>query len=516
MTENGWPPDTNKVVAISLNDCELVTVPGTGRNLKLWFQKGIPAIILPAILADLNQYVESANNTRGYTDEGSWTNGNSVKSSNHNGASAFDYNWDDHPMGVALAGWHGSDIIAGEEEPEIRRILSFYTWNGVQMVWWANDWQTPKDSMHFQMGYGTYENQLNCWDFINNRIRADGFSTYRRGGTARGGHQAEPEHPQVDLIKLVADAMGNVPGVDYTALTPYVRDCLHKSDCTSNNRIAMWFAQIGHESVGLKYMKEIWGPTAAQLTYQGRMGNNNPGDGERYMGRGPIQITGKDNYRSLSQWAFSHGYAPTATYFVDNPAALEQYQYAFLGAVWYWTVARSDINSLCDAGDVVTVTHRINGGDTGLEDRENRWNHCRQLDLTPLIGEDDEMSAEDSKLLRELHDRIIGIPWFDGQWPSLAWTRDSDDEKAGDTVQVMRLALSVSWDQSVAQFAKDGVPQFVKKIERLARGDGPEGDNPDAVEWAQKILEQVPADARTDYKPPPAKKTAAKKKPVKS
>lgn len=262
MTENGWPPDTNKVVAISLNDCELVTIPGTNGQLKLWFQKGIPAIILPAMMADINEYVESANNARGYTDEGSWTNGNSVKSSNHNGATAFDYNWEDHPMGPQVpdpaAGWQWSEIIGGPEEPELRRILGFYTYKGIQMVWWANDWNSPHDSMHFQMGYNTYENQLICWEFINKFIRADGFSTYRRGGVPRGGGPAAPPlTPAVDLVNLVADAFGRVSGVDYATLTPYVMDCLKKSNCNNNNRIAMWFAQIGHESVGLKYMKEL-------------------------------------------------------------------------------------------------------------------------------------------------------------------------------------------------------------------------------------------------------------------
>src|SRR5215212_4908246 len=482
VTENGWPPDTNRVVAIGLNDCELVTINGTGGKLRLWFQKGLPAIILPAIMADLNEFVESLNNARGYTDEGSWTNGNSVKSSNHNGATAFDYNWDDHPMGEALAGWHGSDIIHGEQEPEIRKILAFYTFEGLQMVFWANDWRSPKDSMHFQMGYGTYQDQLKCWRFVNARIRADGYSTYRRGGTPRGGGPVvEPEKPGVNLVALLADSMGNVPGVDYARLLPFVQDAYRKCECDNNNRIAMWDSQVGHESVGLKYMKEIWGPTAQQLTYQGRMGNTNPGDGEHYMGRGPIQLTGKDNYRRMSLWAFNHGYAPTPTYFVDNPSHLERYEYAFLGVVWYWTVAQPDCNRLSDAGDIERVSKLINmpafvdradKRATGIEDRTRRWNLLRGKDLTPLIkqGSEDFLMALSHEDQVRIRDKILG----GGEMPELWQSRSfyaRDAAGVDDTVGMLLWTDGNAFTTAVVLAALIGVEEFVADVKRVASGD---------------------------------------------
>src|SRR5699024_9008816 len=141
-----------------------------------------------------------------------------------------------------------------------------------------------------------------------------------------------------------------------------------QADCTNVNRAAMWCAQLGHESVGLRYMREI----ASGAAYEGRrdLGNVYPGDGVRYAGRGPIQITGRNNYGTLSAWAHSKGYVQSRTYFVDNPAELEKPRYGFLGAVWYWTVARPQINSLADARNLEAVTRAINGGLNGFADRQ--------------------------------------------------------------------------------------------------------------------------------------------------
>ena len=169
-------------------------VPGTDGKLVIPLQRGIPATIMRAFAADIHQFVESLNNSRGYSDEGGWTPTNSVPTSNHLGGTAMDLNWDDHPMGVALAGWGGSDIIDGPEEPEVRRILAFYE----NTIFWANDWDSPKDSMHFQMGYGTAtsEGRAKCQDFIKRKIRPDGFSRYRREGELPAPPTFTPEFKQ--------------------------------------------------------------------------------------------------------------------------------------------------------------------------------------------------------------------------------------------------------------------------------------------------------------------------------
>ncbi len=157
-----------------------------------------------------------------------------------------------------------------------------------------------------------------------------------------------------------------------------------QAQCTTVNRMAMWCAQIGHESVGLRYMEEI----ASGAAYEGRrdLGNTQPGDGRRFKGRGPIQLTGRHNYGKFGQWAHSVGLIGDPAHFQRNPTEVATSRWGFLAAAWYWTVARPKLNAQADAGDIVGATKSINGGTNGLADRTNRWNRCRGMGLALLSG----------------------------------------------------------------------------------------------------------------------------------
>lgn len=176
---------------------------------------------------------------------------------------------------------------------------------------------------------------------------------------------------------LLSEAMWSSVSIDrYGQLSPAVAECLVECDCTTTNRVSMWCAQTGHESLGLYYMEEI----ADGSDYEGRedLGNIYPGDGCKFKGRGPIMVTGRDNYTRCSEWAYSEGLVPSPTFFVDFPEEMASDIYGFMGTTWYWTTQRP-MNDAADAGDIELATYYVNGGYHNLEDREARWNYCLDM-----------------------------------------------------------------------------------------------------------------------------------------
>lgn len=173
--------------------------------------------------------------------------------------------------------------------------------------------------------------------------------------------------------RTLSEAMGGtLPMARYQELLPGYLNAARAAGITNVNRAAMWASQLGHESVGLRFMEEI----ADGSAYNGRqdLGNTQPGDGPRFKGRGPIQLTGRNNYRAFTRWARDTG--KSAIDFEAEPHRLSEPHWGFLAASYYWTVARPDINALADRRDLETVTRRINGGTNGLADRRARYDHA--------------------------------------------------------------------------------------------------------------------------------------------
>jgi putative chitinase len=126
-------------------------------------------------------------------------------------------------------------------------------------------------------------------------------------------------------------------------------------------RLANFIGQAAHESGGFHDLKEIWGPTPAQRRYEGRtdLGNNQPGDGKRFMGRGIFQITGRANYADMAM--------RTGLHLIEQPELIEVPDTAVLTACIYWKTRR--LSLLADAGREDEITHRINGGTNGIAER---------------------------------------------------------------------------------------------------------------------------------------------------
>jgi putative chitinase len=123
-------------------------------------------------------------------------------------------------------------------------------------------------------------------------------------------------------------------------------------------RIAAFIALIGHESGQLRYVREIWGPTAQQAGYEGRADPSNTveGDGAKYRGRGLIQITGGASYSACGE--------ALGRDLLSEPELLELPQHAAMSAALFWST--KGLNTLVDQGYFVKITRRINGRLTGL------------------------------------------------------------------------------------------------------------------------------------------------------
>ncbi|MEX5510226.1 glycoside hydrolase family 19 protein [Pseudomonas paralactis] len=142
-------------------------------------------------------------------------------------------------------------------------------------------------------------------------------------------------------------------------------------------RAAAFLAQIGHESGELHYVREL-GSDQYLTKYDtgslaARLGNTPEadGDGQKYRGRGLIQITGRRNYLACSQALFGDDRL------LLQPQLLEQPQWACESAAWFWQ--SNGLNELADKGQFTTITRRINGGLNGLDDRLQLWARAKAV-----------------------------------------------------------------------------------------------------------------------------------------
>jgi len=171
-------------------------------------------------------------------------------------------------------------------------------------------------------------------------------------------------------------------------------------DINTPKRIAAFVAQCAHESGNFMVLKENlnykpatlrrifpkYFPTdeiaeeycrkpnkqeaIANRVYANRMGNSSEFDTadppSKWIGRGILQLTGRANYQ-----AFADSVEMDIN---DVPAYLATFEGAAQSACWFWETNK--LNQWADAGDILTLTKRINGGTIGLNDRIKHYNHA--------------------------------------------------------------------------------------------------------------------------------------------
>ncbi|ROL94142.1 lysozyme [Pseudomonas chlororaphis] len=174
------------------------------------------------------------------------------------------------------------------------------------------------------------------------------------------------------LLQILPNA-GARAGVFVSALNA----AMSRRQISTPKRIAAFLAQIGHESGQLQYVRELGSSQYLSKYDTGKLAEklgNTPaadGDGQKYRGRGLIQITGHNNYRQCSLALFDD------ERLLRTPELLEQPQWAAESAAWFWQ--QNGLNELADRDQFNSITRRINGGLNGLEDRLQIWARAREV-----------------------------------------------------------------------------------------------------------------------------------------
>jgi len=195
----------------------------------------------------------------------------------------------------------------------------------------------------------------------------------------------------------------NITSEQFSLLFPNNKEALAWTDALNSilpqynintiHCVAGFLAQCGHESNGFTVLSENLNYGAAGLktvfgkyfkttdplqyerkpekianhVYCNRMGNGDEasGDGWKYRGRGPIQITGKNNYTSFS--------TDMGIDVMTSPDMVStNKRVALLSAIWFWN--KNDLNTIADNNDIKGMTQRINGGVNGLAERTKLYN----------------------------------------------------------------------------------------------------------------------------------------------
>ncbi|HVG31265.1 MAG TPA: glycoside hydrolase family 19 protein [Pyrinomonadaceae bacterium] len=176
--------------------------------------------------------------------------------------------------------------------------------------------------------------------------------------------------------QTLRDIMPNLPAAKRDLYLPFINEAMREFEISTYLRAAAFLAQLAHESAELRYFQEL----ASGAAYEGRvdLGNTQPGDGRKYKGHGPIQITGRANHKACGE--------ALGLDLINNPTLITLPENAFRSAGWFWDTRH--LNPLADQRKFKEITLRINGGYNGLADRQKYYDRALRS-----IPEDLDMSG---------------------------------------------------------------------------------------------------------------------------
>ncbi|MBI4854903.1 MAG: LysM peptidoglycan-binding domain-containing protein [Acidobacteria bacterium] len=166
----------------------------------------------------------------------------------------------------------------------------------------------------------------------------------------------------VEQLRAIMPSLSQAKAQTYL---PYLNSAMAEFKINTPERQSAFLAQLAQESGELKYFQEI----ASGAAYEGRrdLGNTQPGDGMRFKGRGPIQLTGRANYRNVG--------AALGVDLERNPTRAADLDVAFRVAGQYWQ--SRNLNSFADSRNFDAITLRINGGYNGKSVRDMYYRRAK-------------------------------------------------------------------------------------------------------------------------------------------
>lgn len=494
-SENGWEP-----ARLGRDRLDTSNVPGT--NVQVPLMSGDVSRLMKAFAADYHTFIEPLYQH----DIGGWTPTNAVATSNHLNGTAMDLRWQSHPFKVR-------GTFTPQQLSKIRELQRFYTIDGLLLIFWGGDWKSPIDEMHWQMGYNTYQNRHLVARFVREKIRPDGFSTYRFGGGE------SPSAPR----KLVEPAEGGTFWCDVSQWqeVPVDNTYQHKVfsfRTNSGNAVDT----LAHENA--RNTKELLDSGQLELAIPYYFFR--PGQANCDLHREILEDTGLFNHPRTVTMVDVEG---------DNGSVVGNHNWEINDEVkrlqgWYnnpkrvvgyynsnadpnlWT-SRNGLNLVVPQyyrtpGDISSIkdpsvrydafAHQFTDRATDQPPWRGRnvdmnWSPYSVPELLVLLGIQEQgglfmhLTREEELAIR---DKILGYPNdpnIAGKWPSRAIFRDTNNG-VDDTFGMMLNTDGNVWDILVIIGALAGVTEHRNRIERLARGEGPNGKNERLVQLARELL----------------------------
>jgi putative chitinase len=157
----------------------------------------------------------------------------------------------------------------------------------------------------------------------------------------------------------------------------FIGQCAHESNnfkvlqenlnYSAEGLMKTWPSRFPTKEVADQYARQP--AKIAGKVYNGRLGNTSEEEASKFLGRGLIQLTGKENYERCGE--------SLGVDLINQPQLLAEPMYACMSAGWFWN--KKGLNALADSGDFETMTKRINGGLIGLDDRKAKIAKATQV-----------------------------------------------------------------------------------------------------------------------------------------